>query len=227
MAKPATLPRWAETAGGSAAANIVAPASGKQDTGYVTGGDIPTSGSTNWLLRWLYKWAQYLDGLTGEALTWTARATFNGGCTVPASTPASSDAARRSEVDAGDSANAAAITAETTARTNGDAATLASANAHSDAIGFVASARIRGSDGAILSQAGRVTISSPAREAAGYYTMTIPGLTSSAIMVATINYNFAGLIQADSTGANTGRVEVWTPVGGSFDADFSIFVVNL
>jgi hypothetical protein len=61
MAKPSSLPRWAETAGGAAASNIVEPNSGKKDTGYITGGDIPASGGLNWFMRLIYKWAQWTD----------------------------------------------------------------------------------------------------------------------------------------------------------------------
>jgi len=128
------LPRWAESLTGTQASNVVGPPAGKQDTGYATGGDIPTSGGLNWLFRWIYKWCQYVAGLTGEALTWTARQTFNGGCTVPASTPASSDAARRSEVDAADAT-------EATARADGDAA---EATARTAAVAAEATARAAG-----------------------------------------------------------------------------------
>lgn len=57
--KPTTVPRWAETAGGTPAANITTPSSGEQDTGY-TSNQIPTSGKLNWLFRFLYDWILYL-----------------------------------------------------------------------------------------------------------------------------------------------------------------------
>lgn len=63
MPKPSTLPRWAETAGGTPAANIVAPNSGKQDTGYATGGDVPTSGGLNWLFNTILAWLKYINSL--------------------------------------------------------------------------------------------------------------------------------------------------------------------
>jgi len=38
----------------------------------------------NWYMNLVYQWAAYLDGLTAEALTWTAAAVFNAGVTVTA-----------------------------------------------------------------------------------------------------------------------------------------------
>lgn len=71
MAKPVQLPRWAETAGGVAAANIVEPNEGKKDLGYtpaVAGvGDIPTSGGLNWWMRLVYLWTSWLDAATSLA----------------------------------------------------------------------------------------------------------------------------------------------------------------
>jgi hypothetical protein len=61
MAKPATLPRWAETAGGVPDANIVAPNAGKMDTGFTVGGDIPTSGGLNWLFNTFLQWVKWLN----------------------------------------------------------------------------------------------------------------------------------------------------------------------
>src|SRR6266498_284574 len=63
MSKPSQLPRWAETAGGTPAANIVAPNGGKQDTGYTTGGDVPTSGVLNWLFNTILAWVKYINGV--------------------------------------------------------------------------------------------------------------------------------------------------------------------
>ena len=48
--KPVTLPRWAETAAGVVAANIVTPTSGQQDTGW-TVGQAPPSSIENFLKR--------------------------------------------------------------------------------------------------------------------------------------------------------------------------------
>lgn len=98
------MPRWAETSDGSPAANIVAPVSGKQDTGFGTGGDIPTSGGLNWWMRWVYKWCEYLDALVGETLTWTARQTFDGGATVVDPPVDPTDAASKGYVDDSDAA---------------------------------------------------------------------------------------------------------------------------
>ncbi len=121
MAKPSILPRWGDTA---APADVVAPNSSKQGSGW-SNGELPPHTYFNWWQNLVFQWIQWLNGLLDTANTWTARQSFNGGCTVPASTPGSSDAARRSEVDAADTAEAttraAADTAEATARANADA----------------------------------------------------------------------------------------------------------
>jgi hypothetical protein len=129
MPQPGTLPRWAETASGTPASNLVGPPAGKQDAGFATGGDIPTSGGLNWLFRWIYKWCQYVAGLTGEALTWTARQTFSGGATVVDPPVNPTDAASMGYVDAEATARAAAVTAEASARTAADAAEAAARTA--------------------------------------------------------------------------------------------------
>lgn len=67
MAKPATDPRWAETAGGVAAANIVAPNAGKQDAGYALGGDVVPSGWLNWTLYWIWQWVKWVKAGTAAA----------------------------------------------------------------------------------------------------------------------------------------------------------------
>jgi hypothetical protein len=77
MAKPTDLPRWAEEVDGTPATNIVEPNAGKKDLGWTTGGDVPTSDGLNWYMRLVYKWAQWLDGLQGEALTWAENQTFS------------------------------------------------------------------------------------------------------------------------------------------------------
>ena len=98
MAKPSILPRWGDTA---APADVVAPNSSKQGSGW-SNGELPPHTYFNWWQNLVYQWIQWLNGLLDTANAWSARQSFNGGCTVPASTPASSDAARRSEVDAAD-----------------------------------------------------------------------------------------------------------------------------
>jgi hypothetical protein len=67
MAKPISLPRWAETVAGVPDTNITEPNEGKKDTGYVTGGDIPTSGGLNWWMRLVYKWIQWVDAAASIA----------------------------------------------------------------------------------------------------------------------------------------------------------------
>lgn len=158
MAKPTTIPRFAQLADGTPAANIEEPTDGQKDTGWEVN-QIPPSSVFNWMHRWCTQWIRYLDGLAGEALTWTARQTFSGGATVPAPA-AGTDATTKIYVDAGDtaeaSARAAAITseastrasadtaeaaarasadtAEASARVAGDASTLAAAEAYADAL---------------------------------------------------------------------------------------------
>lgn len=73
MAKPSTLPRWANLAN---PADIVDPPSGKKDTGWLTA-EKPPHSYFNWFMNLVYLWAVYLDGLTGEALTWTAAHVHN------------------------------------------------------------------------------------------------------------------------------------------------------
>lgn len=85
MAKPVTLPRFAETAGEVAAANITEPSSGQKDTGWVLN-QIPTSAGMNWIHYWTYQWIQYLNTLEAESLTWTSLHTFNGGAEFYGST---------------------------------------------------------------------------------------------------------------------------------------------
>jgi hypothetical protein len=67
MAKPTSLPRWSETVAGVPGTNEVEPTEGKKDTGYGTGGDIPTSGGLNWWMRLVYLWAKWLDSAASIA----------------------------------------------------------------------------------------------------------------------------------------------------------------
>jgi hypothetical protein len=62
MAKPAELPRWAQTALGALAANISDPVSGKKDTGFILN-EVPTSGNTNWFWNTVYQWIKWLDSI--------------------------------------------------------------------------------------------------------------------------------------------------------------------
>lgn len=60
MAKPANLPRWAETAVGAPDGNIIEPNSGKKDTGFTVGGDVPTSSGLNWLFNQILQWLKWV-----------------------------------------------------------------------------------------------------------------------------------------------------------------------
>lgn len=60
MSQPSTLPRWAETATGTPAANITVPLSGEQDVGFTNGQTVVSSGKVNWLFRTIFDWLSYL-----------------------------------------------------------------------------------------------------------------------------------------------------------------------
>lgn len=80
--KPASLPRWSETAGG-VPSNIVEPSSGQKDTGW-TPGQKPPARFFNWYKNLVYKWIQYLDDLSNQAFTWTQFHVFQKRVTVSA-----------------------------------------------------------------------------------------------------------------------------------------------
>ncbi len=88
-AAPATLPRWGElndTGGsngyGTPASNIVAPASGNSDTGYVDG-TYPPAGWINWAFKALYEWALWLSVYLSTAHNWTVIQYFNAALFAP------------------------------------------------------------------------------------------------------------------------------------------------
>lgn len=58
--KPSILPRWARSLAGALAANVTAPLSGQQDTGYAVD-QVPSSSELNWLLVRLYDWVVWLS----------------------------------------------------------------------------------------------------------------------------------------------------------------------
>lgn len=70
----AKLPRWA-TGGG---AQITEPLESKKDDGWVPA-EKPPAQYFNWLFKTLYDACVVLDGLLGQALTWTAKHTFSSG----------------------------------------------------------------------------------------------------------------------------------------------------
>lgn len=74
MPKPTDLPRWADLA---APSDVVEPPSGKKDSGWLTA-EEPAHSYFNWWMNVVYEWCDYLDGLTDEALTWTANHIFEG-----------------------------------------------------------------------------------------------------------------------------------------------------
>jgi|SRR5688572_15911322 len=73
MAKPTTLPRFATDVGVT-----VEPTESKKDTGWFES-EKPPAQLMNWLFKWIYSWCLYLNGLTGELLTWTVKQTFTSG----------------------------------------------------------------------------------------------------------------------------------------------------
>lgn len=75
---PATVPRWAQTAAGAQAANIVTPPSGQLDSGWNTN-QIPPSGWFNWFQNLTYQWILWLQSITQQTLTWTGEQVFTAG----------------------------------------------------------------------------------------------------------------------------------------------------
>lgn len=65
MAKPTTLPRWADVGGA-----IVVPASGKLDVGWVTA-ERPPAQYMNWWMNLVYQWTLYLNQFFSAAGTAT------------------------------------------------------------------------------------------------------------------------------------------------------------
>src|SRR5260221_10162312 len=57
MAKPSSLPRWADSGGA-----ITEPSSGKKDVGWVA--EKPPYQYFNWLLNLIYTWLLWLDRIT-------------------------------------------------------------------------------------------------------------------------------------------------------------------
>lgn len=58
--RPSSLPRWAETAGGTPSSNIADPTSAKKDAGWADS-EKPPAGFLNWLQNTVYRWIKYLD----------------------------------------------------------------------------------------------------------------------------------------------------------------------
>jgi hypothetical protein len=83
MAKPSTLPRWAETSGGTPSSNIDEPSSGRKDIGWLDD-ERPPAWWLNWWKNTVYQWIKYLDQIHTEAFTWTALHVFEKKVTVVA-----------------------------------------------------------------------------------------------------------------------------------------------
>lgn len=77
-AKPTSVPRWAETATGTPAANITIPLSGEQDSGWVNGQVVVSSAKMNWLFRTIYDWVLYLADAVFVAAAGSALAGVSG-----------------------------------------------------------------------------------------------------------------------------------------------------
>lgn len=73
MPMPSDVPAW--NTGG---ANRTEPSAGEKILGWVAG-DPVNSSYFNWLLFTVYEWVLFLQGIEGEALTWTALQTFEDG----------------------------------------------------------------------------------------------------------------------------------------------------
>lgn len=85
MPKPSSLPRWGDNLADPG--DIVEPSSGKKDIGWQDA-EKPPHSYFNWLFNLIYQWCSYLNGLTGEALTWTAAHIFQSTVSVTNSTNA-------------------------------------------------------------------------------------------------------------------------------------------
>lgn len=73
--------RWAETGGGTPAAGITAPSSGKKDVGWVPG-EKPAAQIFNHILHEAYKWFKYLsDGAFTGTHSFAGSTSFAGGLT--------------------------------------------------------------------------------------------------------------------------------------------------
>lgn len=89
--KPTDEARWAETAGGTPAANIVDPSSGQKDTGWTTN-QIPPSAYFNDWMRKAYKWFEYLnDGALQGAHTFDSTVGVTGLITATAGVTAAAN----------------------------------------------------------------------------------------------------------------------------------------
>lgn len=84
VAKPASVPRWAEDIGGTPSANIVEPASSQKDSGWPGGGYKPPAEFFNWFQQLTYRWILYLQDLENQAITWTALHVFQKKVTITA-----------------------------------------------------------------------------------------------------------------------------------------------
>jgi hypothetical protein len=94
MAKPSVLPEWAS----SASAAITEPTLAQKQAGWSVRQRLPAQ-YLNWWKKTVYQWVQYLDGLTAEALTWTAKHTFNAGLATPAAPAAANDVVNKAYAD--------------------------------------------------------------------------------------------------------------------------------
>ncbi len=72
MAKPSSLPRWADVSG-----DIVEPTELKKDEGWLDG-EMPPHSYFNWFQELVYQWTVYLDTFEAESHTWAAANIFNG-----------------------------------------------------------------------------------------------------------------------------------------------------
>lgn len=58
--KPASVPRWGETAGGVTTPNFAVPTSGEMDSGWNNGQTVISSSKMNWLAKLTYDWILYV-----------------------------------------------------------------------------------------------------------------------------------------------------------------------
>jgi hypothetical protein len=94
MPKPTTLPEWAT----GASATVTEPSLSQKQAGWAVR-QRPPAQYLNWWQKAVFSWLQYVDGLTGEALTWAAKHTFSAGLATPTAPAAGTDVVNKTYAD--------------------------------------------------------------------------------------------------------------------------------
>lgn len=80
MAKPTTIPRWADTVAGDVT-KLNEPPNGKKDVGWLVA-EKPPAQWLNWLFYWLYLWVVWLRDYEDTSHIWSQLQTYNRGISV-------------------------------------------------------------------------------------------------------------------------------------------------